>query len=418
MISHKLSLSIYTRPLRSNTKLLSIFLTIRVTGYPIKKLSTGITIESKAYSKGNIIGQSKNVISSRNSLESLFEKVREAFQKISDSGKSPDPELIISYMTSSQRKEVTLLELADLLIQHKTIAVNSGNATTHLIEKFTVLKGQLAGFIKFKYKRPDFYVSDINFDFVTAFSNYLQSEPINNINVTVNKKMSNLGQLFRYAVKNEWLKRNPLEDRIKLKEAQTNQENLTEAQLKKAYNFALPSQPYDVIKDAFLFMCFTGMSFSDMRSFSMDKVQHLYGEDFIVYKRLKTEVYAQICIVEPTKKLLDKNLRIDKRVGKRRTITKSSSDAVFSAPSLQVFNRLLKTLFAYNNMVLSFSVSSHLGRKTFGNIVSKHMGISDASQQLAHSSIKTTEKSYVDNHSPELLLKRSQGMRKTFSSFK
>jgi integrase len=154
-----------------------------------------------------------------------------------------------------------------------------------------------------------------------------------------------------------------------------------------------------------------------MRSFSMEKIRNIHGEDFIVYKRLKTDVSAQICIVEPTRKLLTKNMQINKRVGKRIKAIKTSSDAVFSAPALQVFNRHLKTLFAYNSMELPFSVSSHLGRKTFGNIVSKHMGISDASQQMAHSSITTTEKNYVDNHSQELLLKRSQGMRRTFSSF-
>jgi len=244
-----------------------------VTGYPAKRFSAGITVDFKHYLNGQIVGRTKRAYESRKIILNQREKVREAFEKILETDKSPFPDYIISYMNSSQREEVTLLDLADLIIEHKTIAVKSGNATTHLTEKFTVLKGQLEGFVKLRYKRPDIFLSDINFDFVTGFSNYLQSEQIGNANVTVNKKMSNLGQLFKYAVKNEWMKRNPLEDRKRLKEMLTNEENLNESQLQETYNFITPSPSYDVIKDAFLFMCFKGMSFSDMRSLSMDKVQ-------------------------------------------------------------------------------------------------------------------------------------------------
>jgi len=48
---------------------------------------------------------------------------------------------------------------------------------------------------------------------------------------------------------------------------------------------------------------------------------------------MKTDVSAQICIVEPAKKIIDKNLLVNKRVGKRKSVPKTSLDPVFSTSS-------------------------------------------------------------------------------------
>jgi integrase len=99
---------------------------------------------------------------------------------------------------------------------------------------------------------------------------------------------------------------------------------------------------------------------------------------------------------------------------RRQLVEKGPKDLLFPIQANATFNEKIKTFFEYNEMELDFKISTHAGRKTFGNLVAKLVGITDASQLLGHTSITVTEQSYVDNQSDQLLSKRAVLLRKSF----
>lgn len=401
-----ISITYVPRHTAKDKKDVSVYLNIRVSPFPPKRVASGITVPSKNFTSGSIVGTGKTLTESKKRLELIKEKIEKAYYHFVSNDKIPNPDLLLQYVDNSSQDAMTVLKLSALILDQKKSDLVAKNCTPALIEKFEILKSQLEEFINTDLKKNDLFLEEVNFNFVTRFRMYLQST-CKNGNVTVNKKMSNLGQLFKYGVKNGWMQRDPTQDLKKLEEGKTNNEFLTEEQLKEVMHFVLPKEEYQVVKDSFIFMCFTGMSFSDMAKFSLDHLEQIGEHQFITYKRTKTKkeirlpvntIIAELISAHAHKKVKDKNAKIIR--------SKKSSEPVFDVQAMQVYNRRIKTLFEFNDMSLPFEISSHCGRKTFGNMISRHFGLTTASQFLGHSSLAVTETNYVDNNHIDLALSR------------
>ncbi len=401
-----ISVTFISRNTAKDKKNVSIYLNIRVHPFPAKRVSSGITVPTKNFTKGTVIGTSKALTDTKKRLDLLKEKIEEAYYIFIKENKIPNPELLLQFVENSGQEAMTILKLAHLIVNQKKADLIAKNCTPALVEKFEILKTQLEDFVAIELRKNDLFLEETNFNFVNQFRMYLQTK-CKNKNVTVNKKMSNLGQLFKYAVKNGWLQRDPTTDLNSLEEPKTNHEFLSEDQVRQLMKFDLPKPEYQVVKDSFLFMCFTGMAFSDMANFSLDNIQELQGNQFIVYSRKKTK--QEICLpINPVvAELISSNA--SKKIKDPRTKdfrSKKESEPVFTVQAMQVYNRRLKTFFEYNDMILKFEISSHCARKTFGNMVNSHMGITTASQFLGHSSVSVTETNYVDNNHKSLAVAR------------
>lgn len=402
----KISITYISRKTTQKGDTSSVYLNIRISGFSPYRVSSGFVIPTKNFIKGGIVGNGKEISKIRKRLEALKEKIESAFYEFEDQNKVPDPRLILQYVSNQKQEALTVLKLADMVIDQKKSELAAGNCTPHLVEKFTILKGQIEIFITQELKKNDVFLAEANFDFVMRFRMFLQTR-FENGNVTINKKIANLGQIFKYAVKNEWMRKDPTMGTKKLTEKSTNHEFLTEHQLGAVMRFELPNESHQVIKDSFLFMAFTGMAYSDMAKFQFKDIIHHNGEEVLTYTRKKTGVSVLLPMNNILAELISRHFSIpvyDKK--KKRKRSKTEHDPIFTTPSMQVYNRKIKRLFEFNELTLDFEITSHCARKTFGNLVNKELGLSAASQLLGHSSISITEKNYVDNHNDQLGLQR------------
>lgn len=416
-IFRKLNLSVIARDTGSGTDK-TIYINIRVTDLGTKRKSAGISVPSKNYSNGQIIGKSEVARNASKRIESIKEKLQDSFDDLVERGILPYPELVIENLSREETNSVGIMTLADKVIEQKELALKSGRASKHLPEKFRVLKGQIQNFISKEYNKKDLFLYMVNHEFVSKFSHYLMSPEIGNSNVTVNKKMSNLGQLFTFAVKNEWMKRNPVEDWRPLPEPLTNNEFLTEEQLFKLYDFELENSTYEIVKDAFIFMCLTGLAISDTKKLTYKQIIEEDGQMHIFYVRKKTQKPIKIPLIDKALDILMKYYNRPFEVSKKKFRIKTVDDPIFQIQADALFNRKLKRMFEFNELHVDFEISSHSARKTFGNLISVKMGLYHASAFLGHSSVKTTEKNYVDNFSNDAAKERSKDMVKHLSKFK
>lgn len=172
------------------------------------------------------------------------------------------------------------------------------------------------------------------------------------------------------------IKENPYERFQDKRGEKSDRPHLTEAQLKKLIHMREESTDAVMNKylDFFLFQTFTGMAYSDAKSFDYEQhVVSIDGKDYIDGHRIKTGNEFVTPILPITRKILERN-------NYKMEIT-----------SNQKYNQFLKGI----GLALScpFPLTTHVARHTFACTVALGQGISKEVLQImmGHTSIKTTE---------------------------
>lgn len=172
------------------------------------------------------------------------------------------------------------------------------------------------------------------------------------------------------------IKENPYERFHDKRGDKTDRPHLTIVQLKKLIRMREESSDAIMNKyiDFFLFQTFTGMAYSDAKSFDYEKhIVSIDGKDYIDGHRMKTGNEFVTPILPITRKILERN-------NYKMEIT-----------SNQKYNQFLKGI----GMALgcSFPLTTHCARHTFACTVALGQGIPKEVLQfmMGHTSIKTTE---------------------------
>ena len=135
--------------------------------------------------------------------------------------------------------------------------------------------------------------------------------------------------------------------------------------------------------DMFLFSCFTGLSYSDLKNLQHGHIQqYIDGNRWIVLNRQKTGTASYIPILPFAQQILDKYA--DKEKAER-------NDYVFKIKTLSNFNTQLKQIAKIAK--IDKNLTFHMSRHTYATTVCLNNGvpIESLSQMLGHTSIKTTQ---------------------------
>ena len=133
-----------------------------------------------------------------------------------------------------------------------------------------------------------------------------------------------------------------------------------------------------LVRDLFIFACFTALSFVDMKELTTDEIVEVNGEKWILSKRHKTNVPFQV-------KLLDIPLQIIERYKYL-----SEDKQVFGKINYWTMCKQLKKVMA--ECGIEKQISYHCARHTFGTLaLSKWMPIESVSRVLGHTNIVTTQ---------------------------
>ena len=172
------------------------------------------------------------------------------------------------------------------------------------------------------------------------------------------------------------IKENPYERFQDKRGEKSDRPHLTEAQLKKLIRMREESTDAVMNKylDFFLFQTFTGMAYSDAKSFDYEQhVVSIDGKDYIDGHRIKTGNEFVTPILPITRKILERN------------------NFNMEITSNQKYNQFLKGI----GLALGcpFPLTTHIARHTFACTVALGQGISKEVLQImmGHTSIKTTE---------------------------
>ena len=251
-------------------------------------------------------------------------------------GKSEEAQLINGYLIQLRnkiyQKEIELLQkgyliTAELLKEAITDKVEALNEKTllEILEEHNTERKAMVGktvapatywvfeytgrlfkeFIQKKYERKDLYLREINLGFIQGFHAYLLGEKKMGQN-SCTKHLKFLKKLLNLAVANSYISYNPV-NVYKVEREPVEIDFLDEEELRKIINFDTPLPRLERAKDMFLFGCFTGLSYIDIKTLTPEHFEKdSAGRIWIKKRRVKTGVLSRIPLLPIAKLILDK----------------------------------------------------------------------------------------------------------------
>lgn len=270
--------------------------------------STGKRVKSCNWdkTKQQVKGKDEEAQSLNNYLKAIKAKLYQKEAELLDRGFIVTAELLRdAYFDKVESlKEKSLFELFEEHNKEQEKLVGNGvSKATYWISVYTVRL--LKEFVQQKYKREDLYLRELNLNFIQSFHTFLRIDKGMAQNSST-KHLKLLKKIINLAVANSYMTTNPFIT-YKVEREPVEIDFLDEEELRKIINFDTPLPRLERAKDMFLFGCFTGLSYIDIKTLSPEHFEKdNTGRIWIKKRRVKTGVLSRIPLLPIAKLILDK----------------------------------------------------------------------------------------------------------------
>jgi len=275
--------------------------------------------------------------------------------------------------------------ITDIINYHNEDMVNKLKWGTQ--KNYYTTQGYISKFLSKFYKTTDLYLRELDYHFIIKFEKYLRDyvpedhqKPMGNN--TVMKHIERFRKMINLSLKLGWIERDPFIN-FKAKFIKNERGFLSLEELQEIENKQFSIHRLELVKDLFVFSCYTSLSYIDVIHLTADNICiGIDGELWIYYKREKTTKPIRI-------PLLPKALQIiEKYKSNRKSIAQGS---IFPKISNQKLNSYLKEITDVCG--IKKNLTFHIARHTFATTVtlSNGMPIETVSKLLGHSRISTTQ---------------------------
>ncbi|KAB2805315.1 site-specific integrase [Phaeocystidibacter luteus] len=318
-------------------------------------------------------------------ISALLETYRmKAYQAYSDLLKEYDEitaENVRNRMQGHDGIEIkTIVSVYEAHNQELEKMVGRGISKTVYRKHCTCLK-HFKSFMKHQYRMKDMPIKQIKYNVVRAFFNYLQFDLGLQENTSI-KFMQNFKKITNHAMKSGWLSQDPF-DGMSLRLPETDRPYLTEEELKKLEETHLPLFRLQTVRDLFIFACYTGLSYSDVKKLKRSEIEKdSNGMWWIRTRRIKTKTKSQVPLLARAKTIIDKYCQLE---------TLKPDDLVLPVMSNQKLNLYLRDV--RKECGIEKKLTFHVARHTFATTVTLQNGvpIESVSRMLGHTNIRTTQ---------------------------
>ena len=201
-------------------------------------------------------------------------------------------------------KERSLFEVFEEHNQEQEKLIGNGvSKATYWVSVYTIRL--LREFVQQKYKREDLYLRELNLNFIQSFHSFLRIDKDMAQNSST-KHLKLLKKIINLSVANSYMAFNPFST-YKVEREPVDIDFLDEEELRKIINFDTPLPRLERAKDMFLFGCFTGLSYIDIKTLTPEHFEKdNTGRIWIKKRRVKTGVLSRIPLLPIAKLILDK----------------------------------------------------------------------------------------------------------------
>ena len=339
--------------------------------------STGKKVKAIAWDKNRqlVKGKDEEATSLNNYLKSVRAKMYEKEAELLDKGFVITAQLLYdAYFDKVEcLQEKSLLNiLEEHNAERKAMIGKTVAPATYWVFEYTARL--LKEFILQKYGREDLYLRELNLSFIQGFHSFLLGEKKMGQNSST-KHLKFLKKLLNLAVSNSYISYNPV-NAYKVEREPVEIDFLDEEELRKIINFDTPIPRFERAKDMFLFGCFTGLSYIDIKTLSAEHFEKDgTGRIWIKKRRVKTGVLSRIPLLPIAKLILDKY-----KGGERLLPIQDPAD----------INKYLKDIAILCN--IKKRITFHTSRHTFASTVTlaNNISLEVVSKMLGHTNTRMT----------------------------
>lgn len=246
--------------------------------------------------KGRAIGRDKFSYEVNAYIDDFRAKVIEIYRTLQAEGFEGNA-IEIKERLQSPGKQIRML-LAELTLycekRQKEVGVRITQLTSN---KYYRLCRYLHKYTRLEYKKEDIRLTEVAYGYLDGFNTFLQTAHRCHHNGAINI-LDCLRNFRLYCLRNEWIEKNPFKN-YKLKEvAPPPKEHLTKKEIEMLITKPMPNLRQENVRDIFVFCCFTGLAFADVKELKSEHVSSdEQGNRWICKPREKTSVMSVIPIL-------------------------------------------------------------------------------------------------------------------------
>lgn len=339
--------------------------------------STGkqVPINKWDKTKQQIKGRDEEAQSLNNYLKAIKAKLYQKEAELLDRGFIITAELLrdayFDKVESLKEKSLFVVFEEHNREQEKLVG-NGVSKATYWISVYTVRL--LKEFIEQKYKREDIYLRELNLNFIQSFHTFLRIDKGMAQNSST-KHLKLLKKIINLAVANSYMATNPFIT-YKIEREPVEIDFLDEEELRKIINFDTPLPRLEKAKDMFLFGCFTGLSYIDIKTLAPEHFEKdNAGRIWIKKRRVKTGVLSRIPLLPIAKLILDKY---------------KGGDKLLPIQDPADINKYLKDIAILCD--IKKRITFHTSRHTFASTVTlaNNISLEVVSKMLGHTNTRMT----------------------------
>jgi site-specific recombinase XerD len=323
---------------------------------------------------GKVSGRMREAAEINMLIDVTKSAIHEIYRDMQAKGNGVTAEKVRNAFLGVDVRQESLLELFDKHNGEQKASVGK-SISESTYDKYRITRKHLADFIGEKYDLRDISLKKIGHGFICDFEIFMLTSRKCAENTTA-KYMQIFKHVISIAMKCGMIFENPFSE-YKIKTEKTDRGYLIRDEIELLMRQKFDGKRLERVRDIFVFCCFTGLSYIDVKGLSSDNIRTIDGKPWITGKRGKTDESYNIPLLEIPKTILEKYAD---------TV---SDDRLLPVISNNTTNAYLKEIGALCG--IKKKLTFHLSRHTFATLtLSKGVSLESVSKMLGHTNIQTT----------------------------
>lgn len=348
------------------------------------QLSTHITVNQDIWcaATGQVAGRGRYADEINRQLADIRFRLEQCYRTLFLNGATVTPAMIKDAYLGVAHRDCLL----EFFRRHneefrRMVGVSRSMATYN---KYRCVCHHLEQYVRQTYRRGDLPFSELDKGFVAGFHAYIVQQCCRKKN-TAWIYMIALKHVLMLARSKGCLTHDPFAG-YKLHSEFVNRNYLNEAEIIRIMRLDLPAGMMRLVRDAFVFSCFTGLSYIDLCGLTRRHIQQNGGHVWVDLTRRKTGTGVSVRLFAVPQAIL------------RRYLSADCDRPIFGLPGNGWCNKRLEQIAAAAG--ISKRVTFHTARHTFATTItlSQGMAIETISKLLGHKNIRTTQIYAVITH--------------------
>lgn len=329
---------------------------------------------------GKSLGTDRKNEELNNTLDVIKVKVMKIYREMELDGVNVTAQKIINkYLGKDEKPKMTLLNI--FKEHNERCAMLAGkDMSPATVERYKTCYRHTHEFIRSAFGKEDILLEEVNYKFITDYEFFLKTER-NCCHNTATKYLKNFKKIIRIALANEWIKKDPFANiRFHLDEVEP--DFLEDHEIKMIMEKPIKIERLAIVRDTFIFCCFTGLAFSDVKGLKQEHIAtDNNGAKWIRKRRQKTNNMCNIPLLDIPKQILE-------RYKEHPTCIKNGT--LLPVPCNQKMNAYLKEIADICG--IEKELTTHTGRHSYATSVCLANGVSmdNVAKMLGHSDTKMT----------------------------